>query len=415
MTTDARQQTTSPLAYRVIAAVALFAGLYLARDLLIPIALAIFLAFLLAPLVRRIQGWGLRRGLAVFVLVALTFSLINFASCFVGARAMSLVEQLPKYRENIVIKARSLRASVGETLQPVSQTIDAVIQEIAAPVSPDASNRTVSANGNGVPDRVSAERPSGGGVPTTAPTIVVPAESSNGMTRLFRTMLVPLLNPILTFALSAVFAVFFLIYREDLRDRIIGVLGDGHIGVTTTALSEAGERVSRYFGGLMITNCLNGAAIAVGLLVLGVPDAIVFGVVAAVLRFVPFLGPWIAAAFPTALSLAFFQGWTIPVLVVALFVAVDQFSANVMEPWFYGTRTGASPTAIILSMIVWTWLWGAIGLLLATPITVCLVVLGKYVSDFTICTFCSRTSRCFSPMSDFISGCWQWTGRRPRS
>ncbi|HKQ50527.1 MAG TPA: AI-2E family transporter [Phycisphaerae bacterium] len=381
--TDADRQPSVPRAGTIVATFAVLVVLYLARDVLIPFALAIFLAFLLAPPIRRLQRWGIPRIPAVFAVVAFTVSLLTVGSLFVGSRAMSLVEQLPKYRHNIIVKARALRESIGGTLQPVSQTVDEIAREIAGP--PPKKNESARPNENGLvgPEQlpttpqtadVSEKEPA-----SAAPAPVTPVAA---IIRLLRTMLVPLLHPVVMFALAAVFTLFFLVYREDLRDRIIEVCGDGRIGATTTAFSDVGERISRYFDGLVLTNILNGIAIGVGLALIGIPDAILFAVLAAVLRFVPFLGTWIAALLPIAYALAIEQGWTIPLLVAGLFVVVDQLSANLLEPWLYGSRVGASPTAIILSMVVWTWLWGAFGLLLATPITVFLVVLGKYVPQF---------------------------------
>ncbi len=348
----------------ILAAVAVFAVLYWARDLLIPIALAIFLAFLLAPLVRSVQGWGLPRIPGVLVVVTLACTFLGVGGWFVASRAIGLAGELPKYRENIEVKARALRESVGGRLRPVSQVIDAVTgepQSVARShvVGPPSSNS----------DLAEEESQRAAHVEPIA---------------LIRTGLVPLLHPFGVVGLAAVYVVFFLIFREDLRDRVIRVCGDVHIDLTTAALSDAGTRVSRYFGGMVLANGLHGAAVAIGLMLLGIPNAVVFGVVAALLRFVPFLGPIIAAILPTTLALALSDGWTTPVLVVALFVVVDLLSANMLEPWLYGARTGASPTAIILSTVVWTWLWGAIGLILATPITVCLVVLGKYVAPFQV-------------------------------
>lgn len=380
---EADKQPSVPRAGTIVAAIAVLAVLYLARDVLIPFALAIFLAFVLAPPIRRLQRWGIPRIPAVFAVVALTVSLLTIGSLFVGSRAVSLLEHLPNYRHNIVVKARSLRESIGGALQPVSQTIDEIAREIAGP--PPKKDETARPNENGLigPEQLPAT-PAQPVATEKAPTPAAPEPITpvTAIIRMLRTMLVPLLHPVLMLALAAVFTVFFLVYREDLRDRIIEIFGDGRIGATTTAFSDVGERISRYFDGLVVTNLLNGAALAAGLALIGVPDAVLFGVLAALLRFVPFLGTWIAALLPIALSLAIDEGWTTPLLVALLFVTVDQTSANVLEPWFYGCRVGASPTAIILSMVVWTWLWGAFGLLLATPITVFLVVLGKYVPQF---------------------------------
>ncbi len=368
----------------IIAAVAVLAVSYFARDLLIPVALAIFFAFLLAPLVRRLQVWGLGRTFAVFVIVILTFSAVGVGGCFVGSRAMNLVGELPKYRNNIVAKVRRLRESIGETLLPASQTIDAVLQEIAGPVETEAEKPSESLNPE---PKIAANSPSTiKPTATSAPAVPAPAlkagDQVGAIARFLRAALIPLLDPIFTLALAAIFAIFFLIHREDLRNRILRICGDAQVSLTTAALSDAGDRISRYFVGLVLTNLLNGTAIAIGLIILHVPNALLFGALAGVLRFIPFLGTWIAAIFPTVVSIAFFDTWTVPLLVVGLFVLVDQFSAGVLEPWLYGSRTGASATAILLSMVVWTWLWGPIGLLLATPITVCLVVAGRYVPQF---------------------------------
>jgi predicted PurR-regulated permease PerM len=378
--TDAEKSPSLPRAGTIVATIAILAVLYVARDVLIPLALAVFLAFLLAPPIRRLQGWGLPRIPAVCAVVAFTMFLLTVGSLFVGSRAMSLVEQVPDYRHNIVVKARAFRESIGGMLQPVSQTIDEIAREIAGP--PPKENETARPNENGLagpPATPQTATPSEKTAPAPEPAPITPVIA---VIRVVRTMLVPLLHPVIMIVLACVITMFFLVYREDLRDRLIEVCGDGHIGPTTTAFSDAGERISRYFDGLVLTNLINGAAIGAGLAIIGVPDALLFAVLAAVLRFVPFLGTWLAALLPITLSLAIEEGWTIPLLVAGLFIVVDQLSANLLEPWLYGSRVGASPTAIILSMFVWTWLWGAFGLLLATPITVFLVVFGKYVPQF---------------------------------
>lgn len=345
------------------------AVLYFTRDLLIPVALAIFLSFLLAPLLRAVQGRGLPRIPAVMVVVSLTVSALALGGWFVGSQAIGLFQELPAYRDNIANKARGLRDSIGMKFRPFTQTIDAVTREISEPAGSPHAEASV------VP-------------PLLTPHATQPASnaaaSSSGTERLqlLRAAISPLLHPFEVLGLAAVFLVFFLVYREDLRDRIIWLCGRAHLSLTTTALTDAGARVSRYFGGLVLANGLHGLAVTLGLTALGIPNPLVFGVIAALLRFIPFLGPAVAAVLPSTLALALFDGWARPIMVIGLFVLVDVLSANLLEPWLYGARTGASPTAIILSTVLWTWLWGGIGLVLATPITVCLVVLGKYVPQF---------------------------------
>jgi hypothetical protein len=189
----------------------------------------------------------------------------------------------------------------------------------------------------------------------------------------------PLLQPIATAGIVLVFIVFVLLQREDLRDRMIRLFGQHDVHRTTEAVSDAAKRIGRYLLMQLVINVAYGVPVGVGLFLIGVPNALLWGVLATVLRFIPYLGPVLAAAFPIALSFAVDPGWTTPLLVVALFVTLELFSNNVMEPWLYGSSTGLSPLAVIVAAVFWTTLWGPIGLLLSTPLTVCLVVLGRHV------------------------------------
>ncbi len=170
-----------------------------------------------------------------------------------------------------------------------------------------------------------------------------------------------------------------LIRREDLRDRIISLVGHGRLTVTTKALDEAAGRISRYLFMQLIVNGSYGIVVGIGLYLIGVPYALLWGFFAAVFRYVPYIGPWVAALLPIALSLLVSENWVMPLLVVGLFLTLELFSNMLIEPWLYGRGVGVSPAATLLMVAFWTWLWGPIGLILATPLTVCLVVLGKYV------------------------------------
>jgi hypothetical protein len=180
-----------------------------------------------------------------------------------------------------------------------------------------------------------------------------------------------------------VLVVFFLIRREDLRDRFIHLIGKDQVTVTTQMLEDAGTRVSRYLSMLLFINATFGTAVGIGLYLIGLPNAVLWGILAATLRFIPYLGPWIAAAMPIGLAMAISTGWLAPLLTIGLFVVLELFSNNVMEPWLYGKRTGVSAVAVLVAAVFWTWLWGVVGLLLATPLTVCLLVIGKHVPQLS--------------------------------
>ena len=189
----------------------------------------------------------------------------------------------------------------------------------------------------------------------------------------------PLVQPIATAGIVLVFIIFVLLQREDLRDRMIRLFGMSDVHRTTAAISDAAKRIGRYLLMQLVVNLLYGIPVGVGLYLIGVPNALLWGLLATVLRFVPYLGPILAAVCPIALSLAIDPSWTTPLLTVALFVVLELFTNNVLEPWLYGASTGLSPLALIVAAVFWTTLWGPVGLLLATPLTVCLVVLGRHV------------------------------------
>jgi hypothetical protein len=199
------------------------------------------------------------------------------------------------------------------------------------------------------------------------------------MLQWLRIGLEPVLGPAARVGIAAVFVLFMLLQRDELRDRFIRLVGRGQLHVTTEALDDAARRVSRYLAVQVFINTLNGALVAAGLVIIGLPGALFWGLTAALLRFVPYVGTWVAAVMPIVLSLAVFDGWVRPLLVAGLFLFTDLACASILEPWLFGARTGASPIAILTSTVFWTWLWGGVGLFLATPLTVCLVVIGRYV------------------------------------
>ena len=215
--------------------------------------------------------------------------------------------------------------------------------------------------------------------------------------QVFGGMFGTLLEVLGTTGIVIVLVVFFLVRREDLRDRFIHLVGKGHVTVTTQMLEDAGARVSRYLSMLFLINVTFGISVGIGLYLIGVPNAVLWGILAAALRFIPYIGPWIAAAMPIGLSMAISPGWGAPLLTVGLFVVLELFSNNVLEPWLYGKNTGVSAVAVLVAAVFWMWLWGPVGLLLATPLTVCLLVVGKHVPQLSFLDILLGNEPVFEP------------------
>ncbi|HUF94185.1 MAG TPA: AI-2E family transporter, partial [Candidatus Limnocylindria bacterium] len=335
--------------------------LYIAQAVLMPIALAVLFTFFLAPIVSLLQRVGLGRVVSVIVVTLLALGVIGGLAWVVGTQVVSLAHELPQYRSNIREKIADVRWLGRDTsLQKVQETVKGAVDDV---------KRTE------------------GTTPAPAPPAHVIVEEPGG-NQMWRNLaaLGEWMQPLGIAALVAVLVPFMLLERQEMRNRIIRLIGFSKLAVTTKALDEAGARVSRYLLMQTIVNTTFGAAVAVGLLVIGVPYALLFGFLAAVLRFIPYVGPWVAALFPVALSLAVFPGWTKPVIVVALFLVLELFSNMVMETLLYANTAGVSEVALLVAVAFWTWLWGPVGLILATPLTVCLVVFAKYVPDLRFVT-----------------------------
>ena len=352
--------------------------LYVGSDILVPIALSVLLSFVLTPIVSRLERWRLGRIPSVLAVVALVFVGIAGFGMVVGNQIGDLADNLPLYQRNLHAKIESLRSATS--------TADSGVLKQATEAFRDLRQELEQATGQNQP----APQPSPQSAPTAAPRPANPPADREPITvrvqqpdpaplEVMRDILGPVLAPIATAGMVLVFTIFMLLQREDLRDRLIRLAGSGDLSRTTEAMNDAGERVSRYLLMQVVVNVTYGVPIGVGLWLIGVPNPLLWGLLATVLRFIPFLGPVIAAAFPILLSFAVAPGWTLPLMTIALFVAVELFSNNVVEPWLYGSATGLSSLAIIVAAVFWTALWGPVGLLLATPLTVCLVVLGRHV------------------------------------
>ena len=354
-----RKNFTGPL-MGVALFLAVTATLRYAQDFFLPLVLAALLSFLLSPLVRRLERWHIGRVGAVLVTAALAFLLIGGLTYLVTSQFLDLAGSLPKYRSNLIARVSALKTNENNPMRRAVQTIGEVTATLNKPEDAAAPRAAWNA---------------------TNPMPVEVVRTTNGSVQMLVGVLGPVVGPLGNAMVVVVIVIFMLLAHEDSRDRLIHLVGRGRLRVTTQALDEAARRVSRYLVAQLIVNASYGVVIAIGLVFIGIPNAIFWGLLATVLRFLPYIGAWIAAAFPLALALAISDSWTQPVLTISLFIANELVSNNVVEPWLYGASTEISPLAVIVSAVFWTWLWGGVGLVLATPLTVCLAVAGKYLPD----------------------------------
>ena len=339
----------TPLAVSIITALVIGA-LYFAQAILIPFALALLLTFLLSPAVSYLQQLRMSRAAAVALVIVLTFCLLGGAGWVVTQQIGTLASELPKYRHNIAEKVRYLRSmGKGGVLENVQETVKDLQDEF------------------GGDQRVGTERPA----PSATPAASSAAWPTFDFASLTRTIAMA------TLVLGLV--IFMLAQREELRNRLIRVIGYAHLTVTTRALEDAGRRISNYLLMQITINGCFGLVVAIALFLIGLPYAFLWGFLAVPLLFIPVFGFWTAAALPTLLSLALFREWWWPVVIVVLFFGLKTFINMILEPLLYGRSVGVFPVPLLMMIAFWTWLWGGIGLLLATPMTVCLVVFARHV------------------------------------
>jgi predicted PurR-regulated permease PerM/GAF domain-containing protein len=366
----------------IMLASALLAGLYFGRDVLIPLSLAALITFLLSPLVSRLERW-LGKIVAVLLAISLLLGGAVTLGWTIGSQAVDLAYQLPGYKENIRAKLRSIQVPEGGAFDQLEEAMDDLKKDLPG-------------NGDGGKDAPGTTRNE------AEPLAVAVVESdTDGPVAILRSVAGPVLGPLGTAALVFLLATFMLLKRDDLQGRIIRLIGQGRISATTRAMDEAGTRVRRYLLMQLVVNVTYGIPLAIGLYFIGVPNALLWGALAAGLRFIPYIGPWIAAVFPILLSLAVSPSWTTPLLTLGLFVVLELVSNNVLEPWLYGTSTGVSSIALIVAAVFWTWMWGPVGLVMATPITVCLVVMGRHIPQLSFLSVVLGEEEALTPAEDF--------------
>jgi len=367
------------------------AALYLGREIFVPVALAILLSFVLAPSVLLLRRCHFGRVPSVIAVVVLAFTVISGLGAILGDQLTHLAENLPQYQSNITEKIHSLQGT----------TTKGGLVDRASTMFRDLSNE-ISKTGDDAGDtQVKAPHTPQENPQAQTPVPVEIRQPHLAPLQLVQSVVGPLLQPLATAAIVIVFLIFFLLQREDLRNRFIRLAGARDLRRTTAALDDAGRRLSRYLLMQSVINASFGVWIGAGLLLIGVPDAVLWAILAALLRFVPYIGAIAAAAFPAALALAVDPGWSMVFWVLGLFALTEFIMGQIIEPWLYGRSTGLSGVAVVVAAAFWTLLWGPVGLLLSTPLTMCLVVLGRHVEHLQFLTVLLGDQPALAPEQSF--------------
>src|SRR6202048_3999936 len=331
-----------------------------AKEFLLPIVLAVLISFLLAPVVSRLERWGLHLVLAVLRVATISFALIGVICTTMSVESLDLVNSLPKYRDNIHAKWAAIQKGPPGPLNLALRNIGALTEDLSKITSPA-----------GVAEKLQ-------------PAKVQIVSGTDSALELIKNSVAPVIGPVGEFAVIVVLVVFILLERKRFRVRFLRLIGHSRLATTTLAIDEAGFRISSFLLGQLLVNGAYALVLGIGLSLIGIPNALLWAVLTLVLRFLPYVGLWISAFFPLVLSIAISTSWKEPMLTLALYGFLEVFTNNVVEPFVLGGSTGMSPLAVIVSAFFWTWLWGPIGLLLSTPLTASLVALGRYFPAFHV-------------------------------
>ncbi len=359
----AAETPSAPLASSMVVFAIIVAGLYLGREVLIPIAIAVLLSFVLGPLVNLLRRLRLGRFVAVLAAVLFATGIIGALSTVIGVQVADLVQDIPRYQHTIERKVQGLReGALGRTMDYIANMNRAIHQGGEEEKKPEPAK----------PENPPKAEP-------PKPVVVQVEERRPSPLELATTVLAPVVHPLATAGIVVVVLLFILMQREDLRDRLIRLAGSSDLHRTTVAMDDAARRLSRYFLGQLALNTAFGVVIGLGLWIIGVPNPVLWAIFSATMRFVPYIGAVLSAILPLALAAAVDPGWGMVVATLVLFAVIEPLVGHVIEPLVYGHSTGLSPFSVLISALFWTWLWGPVGLLLSTPLTVCLVVLGRHV------------------------------------
>lgn len=340
------------------------AVLHFGSEVFLPLAIATLLAFALSPVVSALRRRGWPRIVAVISAVTVAFAILGSILTVMGSQLSEVIESLPTFQSNIIAKLEALQATEG------SSGVMGRIVDMLTRISEEINSA--------MPAGEAAQ-----GAGSTAPMQVAVVENQSAW-RVLQDIVLPIISPIVTAGLVIVVVIFMLMEQDDLRDRFIRLVGSNDLHRTTEMLEDAGSRVASYLLIQLLVNVIYAVPIGLGLWIIGVPNPVLWALMTLILRFVPYVGSVIAAAIPLFLAFAVSPDWSMVLWTAALFATVELVTSNVVEPWLYGSRTGLSPLAVIVAAIVWTWIWGPMGLILSTPLTVCLVVLGRYLPQFEV-------------------------------
>lgn len=358
------------------------AVLRVAHEVMIPLALALLLSFLLSPLVVRLRHWHLPKPIAIAITVSLAFAIIAAASWTITSQSLALLKDLPSYEENLQKKIAALKEpEASGSLSRTYLSLERMWQNLLA-AAPELAPRHADRH-----------------TPTPVP-VEVKAVASTPLD-LVQQIATTLGRPLATAGIVIVFVIVILFQREDLRSRFIRVISGGQLNIATEAVDDAAKRVSRYLVAQLIVNTVFGLCIGTGLYFIGIPHAPLWGVLATLLRFIPFLGPILAVVLPLLLAVAVDPGWSMLGWTLGLFVVAELITNNVIEVLVYGTSTGISALALITAAVFWSWLWGPVGLLLSTPLTVCLLVIGQYVPGLKFLSVLLGSEPALDPAAEF--------------
>ena len=347
------------------------AALYFARDILIPLAFALTLTLILSPAVAWLSKIHIIRTPAVMIIILLSLGVTGELGWVIASQLIDVVNQLPNYRENISTKIAAMRTPTKGPLGRAAASVEELTKELSNAEAPSPS---------ALPGR-STKRSSA--VPSNVPVPVAIVEPPRSGVQYVRDLTRAFVAPISMSGIVLIFTVFMLLKKEDLRNRLLRLVGLGQLNVMTQALDDATQRVSRYLLLQFLVNAVFGLLVGLGLYFIGVPYAVLWGTVSALLRLVPYVGTLAAGVLPLALSMVVFNTWAPPLMVLGLYVVLELITGNVVEPWLYGVHTGISSLAVLVAAVFWTVLWGPAGLILSTPLTVCLLVLGRYVPQLS--------------------------------
>ncbi|MEO6607506.1 MAG: AI-2E family transporter [Aestuariivirga sp.] len=342
------------LMQRLVIFLAFCAVMYFGQDIIIPVVLALLLALLLNPLVKFFQNVGLPKSISVIMVVVGALCVIGLVAMITGGALAKLAQDLPNYQSSLMEKARAVRFATSGS-GTLTKAAD-VLQTLQTEISQD-------------PSKVTAVKP-------------IPVEISNpnyGPLGPIATVISNIAHPLAQFGIVFLMLTFVLFNREDLRNRLVKLVGLGEINRTTVTMDEAGHRLSKLFRTQLLINSLTGLAIGAALFVMGIPAAVLWGLITAVMRFVPYIGTLLSAIFPVAIALAVGDGWSLALGTLGMIVVTEAIVGQIVEPLLLGHSGGLSPVAVVLSAAFWTAVWGPVGLVLATPLTICLVVLGRNI------------------------------------